>query len=93
MNLKAARLQAGLTQKQLAKELEIHPLTVSGIENGRKRPSPELALKIEKALSGSITHSELLYPDLQHTKKTKINTIINKLRKLFSAVYAVFHKF
>ena len=32
------------------------------ISNKRKRPSPEMALRIEKATKGKVTRMELLYP-------------------------------
>jgi len=74
-----------MSREQLAKELGVNQSTIWRIESGKRRPSPELALKIEKAFAGSITHSDLLYPDLQHTKKFKSNniTIFSRLSKYF----------
>jgi hypothetical protein len=33
------------------------------IANKRKRPSPDMALKIEQATNGEVSRMELLYPD------------------------------
>lgn len=33
------------------------------IINGRKRPSPDMALRIEKATGGKVDRLELLYPN------------------------------
>lgn len=33
------------------------------IINGRKRPSPDMALKIERATKGKVDRLELLYPN------------------------------
>jgi len=33
------------------------------IKNGHKRPSPDVALRIEQATGGSVTLRELLFPD------------------------------
>lgn len=37
MSLKAARVNAGLTQEQVAEMMEISPTTLSGWENGDRR--------------------------------------------------------
>jgi len=63
-----------MSREQLAKELGVNQSTIWRIESGKRRPSPELALKIEKAFPNSITHTDLLYPDLQHTKKSEPHT-------------------
>lgn len=43
-------------------KLGIHPSHISHIKAGRKRPSPQLALKIEEITKGNVTIMELLYP-------------------------------
>ena len=37
---------------------------ISHINAGRRRPSPELAMRIEKATNGQVTRDEMLYPML-----------------------------
>ena len=36
------------------------------IKNGHKRPSPDVALRIEEATGGVVSRMELLYPESQH---------------------------
>lgn len=40
---------------------------MSMIHNGKRRPSPDLALKIERATGGAVTRDELLFPELYST--------------------------
>lgn len=47
---------------KLAKQLKIHPVYLSSLTNKRK-PSPDLALKIEHATNGEVTVLELLFPE------------------------------
>lgn len=49
-------------QTEFAKEIEIHPVYLNAIIRHRRRPSPELALRIEQATDGAVTRMELLYP-------------------------------
>jgi len=84
MDLKTARLQAGLTIKELAALTKKNQSTIWRIENGKRRASPELALEIEKALPNLITHTDLLYPNLQHIKKSAPHTtLLNKFTHFF----------
>jgi transcriptional regulator with XRE-family HTH domain len=48
--LALVRIQAGLTQKELAKLLGVRPITVQSIEQGALKLSEELALKAESEL-------------------------------------------
>jgi len=36
---------------------------VSRLKNGERRPSPDVALRIEQATKGMVTRMDLLYPD------------------------------
>jgi len=38
------------------------------ILSGQRRPSPDLALKIEQVTNGEVTRDELLFPDLHQPK-------------------------
>jgi len=44
---------------------------VSLLCNGRRRPSPSLALRIEQATGGQVTRDELLFPDLYRDDNQK----------------------
>jgi DNA-binding XRE family transcriptional regulator len=37
--IRAAREKAGLTQEEVARQIELHPMTYGGIERGRLLPS------------------------------------------------------
>lgn len=48
--------------KDLAFNVEVRPVYLSQIIMGRRRPSPDLSLRIEKATGGAVTIKELLFP-------------------------------
>jgi len=52
-----------LRYKRLAELLGVTPSHVTQLINGKRRPSPELALKIEEVTQGAVTRMELLYPE------------------------------
>ncbi|WP_026486832.1 helix-turn-helix transcriptional regulator [Caldanaerobius polysaccharolyticus] len=52
--LKEARIQAGLTPKELAQIVGIHRASYVNIELGKRNPSLELAAKIAAVLNKSI---------------------------------------
>lgn len=54
------------TNTELAKTVGVHPSFFTHINNNRRRPSPELALKIQEATGGQVTVIELLYPNNDH---------------------------
>lgn len=84
MNLKEVRCRSGISREQLAKTLGVNQSTIWRIENGKRRPSPELSRSIETFFKGKITHTELLFPDY-HTQKSKISTtFFHKVKNLFS---------
>jgi DNA-binding transcriptional regulator YdaS (Cro superfamily) len=51
-----------ISNKDMAKLIGIHFSYVTHILKNRRRPSPDLALKIEQATGGQVTAMELLYP-------------------------------
>jgi len=48
---------------KFALNIGVHYTHILRIVNGQRRPSPELALKIEQATDGQVTRLELLYPE------------------------------
>lgn len=54
-----------ITQRDFSKKLNVHFMTVHLICSGKRRPSPQLALRIEQETQGGIGHDELLYPENQ----------------------------
>lgn len=53
-NIKEFRKKHGLTQEQLAKELNVTRQTINAIENNKYSPTLELALKLSKFLEVSV---------------------------------------
>ncbi|WP_297519166.1 helix-turn-helix transcriptional regulator [uncultured Clostridium sp.] len=47
-NLESIRIERGINQESLAKELKVSRQTISSLENGRYNPSIILAFKIAK---------------------------------------------
>ena len=43
--IQAMRTERNLSQSELARQLEIHQTTISGIERNERLPSPELLMK------------------------------------------------
>lgn len=58
LDIKIARLRAGLKQYQLAARLRISSTQLCEIELGRKVPSPELASQIARKLNLELTCEE-----------------------------------
>ena len=54
--LVAARLKAGLTQKQLAKTINIRQSMISEYERGKRRLTKEMGKKLSSALNINSTH-------------------------------------
>jgi DNA-binding transcriptional regulator YdaS (Cro superfamily) len=63
MELKNYLKKNGIKTIELAKVIGCQQSHVSLIANGKRKPSPELALAIEQATNGQVTRMELLYPD------------------------------
>lgn len=53
LQLKAARIAAGLTRRQLARHLAVHPVTVAEWERGESRPSAANRDRLEQLIRGS----------------------------------------
>ena len=64
MNIKTYCKKHKLKFKDFATLSEIAPAYVTQLIRGQRRPSPDLALKIEQATNGEVTRDELLFPEL-----------------------------
>jgi putative transcriptional regulator len=53
--LKRLRERRGLTQAQLAAQLDVHRVTIATWETGRYRPSVDMLLRLAKALGVTVT--------------------------------------
>ena len=59
--LSAYRKEKEITRTQMAHLIGCHVSYVGHIEEGRRRPSPEMALLIEQATGGEVLATELLF--------------------------------
>lgn len=69
MNLNAYLEANKLSRKDFAPSIDATPSMVSHLANGKRRPSVELAKRIEKATHGKVPAAELL--GLVEVKKAK----------------------
>ena len=74
MQLKEARLRAGLSQTQLAAYLQVSQVSVCNWESGTAQPRPSTRRKIQQILG-----IDILYPD-EHP------LTINEQREMFDAI-------
>ena len=70
--IKAARERKGLTQEELAEEVDLSPMHVSVIERGVKLPKLETLINIANALDVS---ADVLLQDVVNNQ-TKLNLVI-----------------
>ena len=63
MKLKKWQEKNGVSNTELAKMLDVHGSFITHLNKGRRKFSPELALKIEKITNGEVDKFELLYPE------------------------------
>ena len=59
ITLKALRINAGLTQKEVAQVLEITPETLGSWENGKSYPNVPQITKIEKLYN--VKYSDIIF--------------------------------
>ncbi|HYQ90601.1 MAG TPA: helix-turn-helix transcriptional regulator [Candidatus Competibacteraceae bacterium] len=57
------RIKHKLSQAQLAALVGVSQGYIAHIENGRRRPSPDVAKRLEAKASGEFTRDQLLYPE------------------------------
>jgi DNA-binding transcriptional regulator YdaS (Cro superfamily) len=63
MNLQTWQTINQVTDKDLASRINVDASLLSHYKAGRRRFSPQNALRIEQATGGAVTRMELLYPD------------------------------
>lgn len=61
MDLKTYIKMAKVIQNDLAQQVGCRQPTISQIVTGTRRPSPDLAMRIQQATGGQVTVMELLY--------------------------------
>ncbi len=73
--LEAYRLKHNLSQEDLAKLIGVTRAYIAHIENGIRRPSPDIALAIERATGGEIKKEWLVFPEAY---KEEIEAYLNE---------------
>lgn len=63
MNLSEWKKTKQKTDIEIADIIGVHRSYICHIRTGRRIPSPNVALAIEKATSGKVTKEELLWPE------------------------------
>lgn len=63
MTIREALAKKGWKPADLASKVGVDRSYIIRLMNGQRRPSPEVALAIERATNGMVTRMELLYPD------------------------------
>jgi transcriptional regulator with XRE-family HTH domain len=61
--LRNAREKRGVTTYQVAAAVGVNQSQYSRVENGRRRPSPELANRIAKYFGNAVTRDQILFPE------------------------------
>lgn len=61
--LKLIRTRHKISSEKLAQAVGVKHPTISRIENGKKRPSPELAIRLAKYFDGEVTRDQLVFPE------------------------------
>lgn len=70
--LKAERERRGLTPEALASAVDVTQPTISRIENGKRRPGPELTIRIWQYFEDSVTRDQIMFPEFyEGTEKKK----------------------
>jgi transcriptional regulator with XRE-family HTH domain len=61
--LRQARERAGQTIVEVCKAVSVDPGNLSRVENGKQKPSTELAEKLAKHFGEPLTEMQILYPE------------------------------
>lgn len=83
LKIKERRLTVGITQEQIANELEVNPSHISNIECGRSNPSLSALIKIANILECSVDYfigGEYTYKISKDKEKTLDEKILDKLK-------------
>jgi DNA-binding transcriptional regulator YdaS (Cro superfamily) len=67
MILKEYLFRVGITQIVFAKKVGVCSQSISDYVTGRRRPHPNVALKISEATKGSVSIEEALFPERHAT--------------------------
>jgi DNA-binding transcriptional regulator YdaS (Cro superfamily) len=71
MNLRDYLTKNKISMSKFAKDLDVSVSTISLLINGKRRPSAELALAIDKITNGKVSRDEVMYPELYIKKVSR----------------------
>jgi transcriptional regulator with XRE-family HTH domain len=89
MNIKKLRKSIGITQKELAEQLNISPSTIAMYESGRRDPDTETLQKIANFFDVSVDY--LLGLDIKKKRSTEAQDFEQNVKKLDENVGIVFN--
>jgi transcriptional regulator with XRE-family HTH domain len=70
MKLSSFLTDNGISLADFSNSVKCSISMISRIKSGQRRPSPELAFRIEQITGGLVTRDELLFPELyEHLKE------------------------
>ena len=78
-NVRRFRIEAGMTQAELAAAADLADATVSRIERNRMVPSVKLAERIARSLGGGVTVDRLFGPPKKREEAPKIRPSVARL--------------
>jgi transcriptional regulator with XRE-family HTH domain len=61
--LKLERVRRGWSTEKVASAVGVKLPTINRIENGKKRPSPELANRLAQHFENTVTRDQILFPE------------------------------
>lgn len=67
--LKLERVKRGLSGEQVAAAVNVRQATLSRVENGKRKASPELADKLAKYFKDAVTRDQILFPEYYTRKR------------------------
>ncbi|KEO81588.1 helix-turn-helix transcriptional regulator [Tumebacillus flagellatus] len=88
--IKDLREARGWLQKELAEKAEVSPATISGVENGRFAPSPEILFRLSKTLDAEFIELVEMIPDLTVAAWLEVIMLVNLERKFAKALELVY---
>jgi plasmid maintenance system antidote protein VapI len=62
MEIKEYLKESNVSRRQFSEKLGIHYMHLNNLIRKERKPSRDLALRIEEATGGAVTRMELLYP-------------------------------
>ena len=79
-NIKQKRLQAGITQAELAEKIDVNTSHISNVENNYTKPSLQVLLDIANALDTTL---DFLLQDQYDNQKISLNSeLVHKITSL-----------